>query len=386
MKSRNENMKHIEKPVPMLDLVEEYHSLKDDVDTSLQNVLERGDYINGKEVQQFNTLFSDYLGAKRVISCANGTEALQLALMSLNLQKGDEVIIPSFTYIASVEVVALLGYTPVLIDVNPDTFLLDIEELEEAYTNRTRAIIAVHLFGQCVDMESLLKWARKKGIWVIEDVAQATGAVCKIEGGKKQKAGVLADIACFSFFPTKNLACYGDGGAVSTNNLELGDRIHMLANHGQYKKYEHHLVGCNSRLDTLQAAILLAKLPYLDKFNLARNKIAQRYDEALSPISSIQIPQRLSYSSHVFHQYTIKLREERDALKNFLEEKGIATMVYYPKAVHQQKGYKNIVTCCGKLPNASLLTEQVLSLPISPFLSEENQEKIISLILKFYAK
>lgn len=368
--------------MPMVDLHGQYLKIKQEVDEGIQEVLAQSAFINGPAVKEFQQMLSDYLGGCHVITCGNGTDALQIALMALNLQPGDEVIVPAFTYVASIEVIALLGLTPVLVDVDYNTFNINL--IEQAISSRTRAIIPVHLFGQSCDMEPLLELASKHGLYVVEDNAQAIGAEYTFSDGRKVKTGTMGIIGCTSFFPSKNLGCYGDGGALFCHDDALAERIRMISNHGQRVKYHHDIVGCNSRLDTLQAAVLKAKLPHLDAYNKARASAADYYTAHLSGLEGIVPPTVAHYSSHVFHQYTLKIKQgRRDALKVFLAEKGIPSMIYYPLPLQEQKAYRSHCRISGDLGVASTLCQEVLSLPMHTELTTEQQDMVIESIKSF---
>lgn len=362
----------------MVDLNGQYVKIKSEINSAIQKVIDSSAFINGPEVKCFKEELSDYLGCKHTITCANGTDALQLALMSLNLTPGDEVLVPDFTFIASAEVIALLGLKPVFVDVDPNTFLLDLDKLRKLITSKSKVIIPVHLFGQCVNMQDLMSIANEYNLKIIEDNAQALGADVKIKD-KWIKAGTVGHIGCTSFFPSKCLGCFGDGGAIFTNNEELGEELTYLANHGQKVKYYNDLVGVNSRLDTIQAAILSVKLNYLDNYIAARQKAADKYNRLLSDISNINIPQKTDYSTHVFHQYTLKA-EKRDELKKFLQEKSIPAMIYYPIGMHNQKAYKTT----GDFSVSDKLCKEVISLPMHTELTEDQQEYIAEAIKSFY--
>ena len=326
--------------IRMVDLKTQYHRLKSEIDKAISEVLESTQFIKGPEVKKFETNLASYLGTKQVIACANGTDALQIAMMALNYQPGDEVITASFTYVATAEVIALLKLKPVLVEVNPDTFTIDPAAIEKAITSKTKAIVPVHLFGQAADMESIMKVAAKHNLDVIEDNAQAIGADYTYSNGTKVKAGTIATtVGTTSFFPSKNLGCYGDGGALSTNDEALAAKIRMIANHGQSVQYVHDEIGVNSRLDTLQAAILDVKLKDLDDFANRRRKVADYYDKAFKGLMNVQTPVRAAYSTHVFHQYTLKLKNvNRDEVRKKLADKGIPSMIYYPVTPACSKG------------------------------------------------
>lgn len=369
----------------MVDLKGQYKKIQKEIDEAVIAVIRNANYINGPEVTSFKKNLSDYLGGVYVIPCANGTDALQIAMMALGLEPGDEVIVPAFTYVATAEVIGLLKLKPVMVDVNPFNFNLAIPNLEKAIGPNTKAIVPVHLFGQCVDMEPLMKIAKERGLYVIEDAAQAIGAIYTFSDGTKKQAGTIGDIGCTSFFPSKNLGCYGDGGAVFTTNASLAEKIKMLSNHGQVKKYEHKYIGVNSRLDTIQAAILDIKLQYLNEYIRARQIASDRYDNLLAEISEIQIPIRNTYSSHVFHQYTIKVADDkRDALKKHLETAGIPTMIYYPIPLNEQEAFNRIGIVSGSLKETKFLCESVLSLPMHTEITEEEQKFIVDTISFFF--
>ncbi|RZK18569.1 MAG: DegT/DnrJ/EryC1/StrS family aminotransferase, partial [Flavobacterium sp.] len=326
-----------------------------------------------------------YLNVKYVIPCANGTDALQIALMALELEPGDEVIVPSFTYVATTEVIALLGLVPIMVDVDPDTFNVTADIIKLAITPKTKVIVPVHLFGQVANMEEIMVLANEHNLFVIEDNAQAIGAEYTFADGRKVKAGTIAHIGTTSFFPSKNLGCYGDGGAICTNDDELGAKIQMMANHGQVKKYVHKYIGVNSRLDTLQAGILNVKLKYLDQYSRARGAAASYYDKGLANLDGIQTPVRNPQSTHVFHQYTILVKNgRRDELKKFLENKGIPAMIYYPVPLNEQEAFKNISRVIGDLAVSTGLCQAVLSLPIHTEMKETVQDYIINTIQHFY--
>lgn len=375
------------KTIEMVNLKAEYQKIKCEVNEAIQNCIDNAAFINGPQVQEFSKALENYLGVKHVIPCANGTDALQIALMSLDLKPGDEVIVPSFTYVATAEVIALLGLIPIMVDVMPDDFSIDLEQVKKSISSKTKVIVPVHLFGQCVGMEQLLQIAKEKKLYVIEDTAQAIGAKYTFRNGTVIQAGTIGNIGTTSFFPSKNLGCYGDGGAIFTNEDELAHKIKMIANHGQSKKYQHDIVGVNSRLDTLQAAILNVKLKHLDEYSKARNEVAQYYDNSLREIEGITIPKRVPYSTHVYHQYTIKISDnKRDELKHFLLEKGIPSMVYYPIPLHLQKAYQNNNYPMGAFPVAEGLCNRVLSLPIHTEMNETELKYIISSIKEFYKR
>jgi UDP-2-acetamido-2-deoxy-ribo-hexuluronate aminotransferase len=367
----------------MVDLKRQYHKIKAEVDAAVLNVLESTAFINGPDVNHFAKELAEYLDVKHVIPCANGTDALQIALMALGLQPGDEVITPSFTYIATVEVVALLRLTPVFVDVDKDTFTMDLDSVRKAITPKTKAIIPVHLYGQCVDMEPLLALAKQHNIPVIEDNAQAIGGTYTFADGKTVKTGSMGAVGCTSFFPSKNLGGYGDGGAIFTNDDALAESLKMIANHGQKTRYYHEVVGCNSRLDTIQAAILRIKLRHLDEYCDARRKVADYYDKAFAGNAKITTPARAANNKHVFHQYTLKLNGvDRDDLHNKLAERKIPSMIYYPVASHKQNMLAAYNTKDQDLPVTNMLQGCVLSLPIHTELTEEELAYITKNLLE----
>jgi dTDP-4-amino-4,6-dideoxygalactose transaminase len=372
--------------IQMVDLKTQYLNIKTELDTAVQEVFNDTSFINGPQVNKFATELSDYTGAKFVIPCANGTDALQIAMMAIECKPGDEIIVPAFTYIATVEVIALLGLIPVFIDVDEFTFNMNTDQLEAKITNKTVGIVTVHLYGQCANMEEILKISKANGLRVIEDTAQAIGSMYTFSDGSKKQAGTMGNIGTTSFFPSKNLGCYGDGGAIFTNDATLAQKIKMIANHGQNVKYFHDSIGVNSRLDTLQAAILSVKLKFLDKYTKSRNEVAEKYDIAFKNSTNIIIPKRNINSTHVFHQYTIILNEniDREAFKNYLSTCGIPTMVYYPLPLHLQKAYLNYGGKEGQFPVSEKLCKHVLSLPIHTEMGNEEQDYIIEHILKYF--
>jgi len=371
--------------IPMVDLKSQYAHIKEAISEKLYDCLESGAFIQGPAVKIFETRFKEFLKVKHVISCANGTDALQISLMALDLQPGDEVICPAFTYVATAEVIGLLGLKPVMVDVDPDTFNLDVVQLSQVLTSRTRAIVPVHLYGQSSNMQAIMAFAHAHHLYVVEDNAQAINANYRFSDGTTHKTGTIGHIGCTSFFPSKNLGCYGDGGAIMTNDDDLATKIRMIANHGQNKKYYHKVLGCNSRLDTLQAEVLNIKLNYLDQYTEARNIMASFYDEHLKGIPQIQIPQRAPYSNHVFHQYTIKVGDQkRDALKAFLSDKGIPSMVYYPLPLYKQEAFKRYVPDGFILEHTETLCEEVLSLPIHTEFNERDATYIVGAIKDFF--
>lgn len=371
----------------MLDLKAQYDEIGTEIDDAVKRVLLSSRFIKGPEVNIFEKELSEYFRNKNVITCGNGTDALQLALMALDLKPGDEVITTDFTFIASAEVIALLGLNLVLVDVDPDTYNISVEGIKKAITPNTKAIIPVHLFGQCADMEKILKIADDNGLYVIEDSAQATGAEYIFSNGVRKKAGTMGIIGATSFFPSKNLSCYGDGGAVMTNDDFLAEKIRSIANHGSKVKYHNDIVGVNSRLDTIQAAILSVKLKYLDDNNIARQQVAEKYDKALGEIDEITTPVRSAFSTHIFHQYTIRVKNgKRDDLQSFLKTKNIPSMIYYPFPMHAQKAYAHLEFNNSNMPVSTELCKEVLALPIHPWMEEDQQDYIINSIKEFFAK
>jgi UDP-2-acetamido-2-deoxy-ribo-hexuluronate aminotransferase len=370
--------------IEMVDLKGQYEKIQDEINLAIQNTVSSANFINGPEVNLFKQNLSNYLGGAHVIPCANGTDALQIAMMALDLKPGDEVIVPSFTYVATAEVIGLLNLTPVMVDVDPETFTITIDNIKPAVTDKTKAIVPVHLYGQCADMEPILKFARENNIYVIEDTAQAIGAKYTFSDGTQKQAGTMGDIGCTSFFPSKNLGCYGDGGAIYANSETLAAKIQMIANHGQVKKYVHKYIGVNSRLDSLQAAILNVKLIHLDQYSTARQAAASRYDILLSGINGLELPKRALNSTHVFHQYTMKIKgDRRDSLKLFLEQNGIPAMIYYPIPLNEQEAYKNIGRVGGDLGITYRLCGTVLSIPMHTELIEQQQVFIADKIKYF---
>jgi dTDP-4-amino-4,6-dideoxygalactose transaminase len=370
--------------IQMVDLKTQYENIKTEIDKSIQEVIDSTAFINGPKVKEFAKNLSDYLGGIHVVPCANGTDALQIALMALGLMPGDEVILPVHTYVATAEVIALLNLKPVFVDVDPSYFTLDVEKIEEKITPKTKAIVPVHLYGQCTYMEALLEIAQKYSLYVVEDTAQAIGAKYTFSSGNEVFAGTIGHIGTTSFFPSKNLGCYGDGGALFVRDSDLAERCRMIANHGQRIKYHHDIIGCNSRLDSLQAAVLDVKLKYLDKYSQARQQAASYYNEKLNDIPGLSIPKVADYSTHVYHQYTVVLDESvnRTAFQNFLKENGVPTMIYYPVPLHKQKAYQE--NNSGEhFPVTEKLSETVLSLPIHTELTRDEQDYIINLINQY---
>jgi pleiotropic regulatory protein degT len=371
--------------IAMVDLHGQYERIREEINHAIQEVLDSAAFINGPQVKQFAQHLAEYNRVEHAVTCANGTDALQIALMALGLQPGDEVIVPVHTYVATAEVIALLHLKPVFVDCVADRFTIDISRIEEKITPRTKAIVPVHLYGQCADMEPLMEIARRHNLFVVEDAAQAIGADYTFSDGHTQKAGCIGDIGTTSFFPSKNLGCYGDGGALFIRDDRLAERARVIANHGQEIKYHHSIVGCNSRLDTLQAAILDVKLRYLHEYTAARNRVADWYDRELAGVKGILLPERAANSTHVFHQYTIRVgNHRRDELKTFLQAQGIPTMIYYPIPLHLQPAYAMESQGRGSYPVSEQLSEEVLSLPIHTEMKAEDQEYIIRQIKAFF--
>ncbi len=375
------------KKIQMVDLKSQYEKIKTEVDAAIQNVLDNTAFINGPEVKSFQAELEQYLEVKHVIPCANGTDALQIAMMALDLKPGDEVITADFTYVATAEVIALLGLKPVLVDVVPNTFEIDVHAIEKAITPKTKAIVPVHLFGQCADMEAIMALAKKHNLYVIEDTAQAIGANYKYADGSTKKAGTIGTVGCTSFFPSKNLGCYGDGGAIFTNDDALAAKIRMIANHGQSVQYVHDSIGVNSRLDSIQAAVLRIKLRDLDNYAAARNNAAIYYDKAFANHPKLKTPARATFSDHVFHQYTLQLSGvDRNAFREFLSGKEIPAMIYYPIPLHLQKAYLDPRYKAGDFPVTEKLCDSVVSLPMHTELEEETLKYITDSVLEFLNK
>ncbi|MGC4102037.1 DegT/DnrJ/EryC1/StrS family aminotransferase [Ferruginibacter sp.] len=375
------------RPLQMVDTKTQYHKIKTEVDAAVLNVLESSVFIGGKVVSTFAENLAKYHGSKHCITCGNGTDALQMAMMALGLKPGDEVIIPSFTYIATVEVAALLNIKPVFVEVDKKTFCIDPAEIEKAITSKTKAIVPVHLYGHAANMEAIMKIADAHSLFVIEDNAQAIGNDYTFSDGTTKKTGNIGHIGCTSFYPSKNLGAYGDGGAMFTNDDELAAKLRMIASHGQSKRYYHDVVGCNSRLDAVQAAILDIKLKHLDEYIAARRAAADFYDKAFADNKKITIPFRDAASKHVFHQYTLLLEGvDRDALHQFLADNGVPSMIYYPVPAHRQKMFDSFGGSNFILPITDWLTERVISLPIHTELDEEQQQFIVSKVLEFVNK
>ncbi len=371
------------KKIEMVDLRSQYSRIKADIDRAVSGVIESAAFIKGPDVRLFEEELQRYLGVRNVIACGNGTDALQIAMMALRLKPGDEVITTNFTFIATVEVVELLGLKLVLVEPDKDTFNISVKAIEKAITPKTKAIVPVHLFGQCADMEPILQLADKHGIHVIEDAAQATGADYRFRNGTIRKAGTMGIIGTTSFFPSKSLACYGDGGAIFTDNDELATLIRSITNHGMKVRYYHDNIGVNSRLDSIQAAILRVKLRHLDEFNEARRDAASFYDNELGGLPDVSIPHRADYSTHIFHQYTLKVEsEERDKLRECLENEGIPSMIYYPVPLHMQKAYAHLGYSQNDFPVTGKLCSEVISLPIHSEMEKEQLTYITGCIRK----
>ncbi len=372
------------KQIQMVDLRSQYLKIKQEVDKEIQKVIDSCQFINGPAVHEFRTDLQNYLGVKHVIPCANGTDGLMVSMMALGLQPGDEVITASFTFIATAEVIAVLGLIPILVDVDPDTFNLDPVAIEKAITPKTKAIVPVHIFGQCADMDSILNIAKKNNLFVIEDACQAIGADYLFDDGTSIKAGTIGDIGCTSFFPSKNLGAYGDGGAIFTNNDTYAEDLRAIVNHGMKIRYYHELIGVNSRLDSIQAAILRVKLNYLDQYAKERNRVADYYDRAFKNNPKLKIPVRSGKSTHVFHQYTLVAREfDRNELQKFLKDRNVPAMIYYPVPLHLQEAYRIARYKEGDLPVTEELAHKVISLPMSTELDNEQLEYMTASVLDF---
>lgn len=375
------------KKIQMVDLMTQYEKIKPEVDAVILDILKSAQFINGPEVKSFQEELEAYLGVKHVIPCANGTDALQIALMALGLKPGDEVITPSFTYIATTEVIALLGLKPVFVEVDRDTFCVDPSALEAAITDKTKAIVPVHLYGQAANMDAIMEVANKYNLAVVEDNAQAIGSDYYHNDGSVSKTGTIGHIGCTSFFPSKNLGCYGDGGALFTNDDELAAQIRMIANHGQSKRYYHDVVGCNSRLDSIQAGVLRIKLRELDNYIAARRSVADYYDKFFEKYDGVKTPVRGAESKHVFHQYTLTLEGiDRDALNAYLAERDIPSMIYYPVPAHRQKMFESFGSESTDLQITDWLTERVISLPIHTEMEEEQLALICKTVAEFIEK
>ena len=372
------------KEIRMVDLKTQYEKIKNEINTAIESVLDSTAFIKGPQVSQFEGNFAKYLDIRHVVACANGTDALQIALMGLGLERGDEVITPDFTFISTIEVIALLGLKPVIADVDSRTYNIDPVSVKRKISNKTKAIIPVHLFGQCADMDSIMSIAREHNLYVIEDTAQAIGAEYHFASGIMNKAGTMGNCGCTSFFPSKTLACYGDGGAVVTNDDQLADKMRVISNHGMKTRYYHDLIGVNSRLDTLQAAILSIKLKKLDQYNKARQSVAEFYDREFEGIDKIETPFRSTYTSHVFHQYTIKLKGlDRESFRQYLQSKGIPAMIYYPVPLHRQKAFAYLNCSDNDFPVTEELCKSVMSLPIHTELDEEQLTYITETVKEY---
>ncbi len=374
------------KSLQMVDLKSQYHNMKSEIDTAIAAVIDNTTFINGPAVKQFQTDLEAYLDVKHVIPCANGTDALQIAMMALGLKPGDEVIVPAFTYVATAEVIALLGLTPVLVDVDSETFNVTAELIAPAISDKTKAIAPVHLFGQCADIEAIMALAQQYNLYVIEDNAQAIGADYTFANGTKAKSGTIGHIGCTSFFPSKNLGCYGDGGAIFTNDDDLAVKLRMVANHGQSKQYHHTVVGVNSRLDSIQAAILGVKLKRLNQYSAARLAVADAYDAAFAKIPQLTTPVRAPNSTHVFHQYTMHVAGgKRDALREHLAVNGVPAMIYYPIPLDEQAAFEGVCKVVGDLKVTQTLCKSVISLPMHTEMEAADLERIVSAVVGFFA-
>jgi len=370
--------------IQMVDLKSQYLKIKDEIDSGIARVINNTEFINGQDVNDFRKELATYLNVGNVITCGNGTDALQIAMMALGLKPGDEVISTDFTFIATVETIALLQLTPVMVDVDPETYLINPDEIEKAITPRTKAIVPVHLFGQCADMERIMDIARRHNLYVIEDTAQAIGSDYHFSDGTVKKAGTIGHIGCTSFFPSKNLGCYGDGGALFTNDAELAEKISSIVNHGMEIRYHHDRIGVNSRLDTIQAVVLRAKLPHLDEYNNARRKAADFYDKAFANCPKISTPKRADKTTHTFHQYVVRLNGvDRTALMEHLKAKGVASAVYYPIPLHKQKAFQGFKSDPNAFPVTDKLCESVMALPMNTELNDETLKYITDSVLEF---
>ena len=371
--------------IQMVDLMGQYRKIKDQIDKNLIDCIESGRLVNGPIVSEFSNNLSEYLNVKHVIPCANGTDAIQIAFMALGLKAGDEIICPSWTYIATAEAAAILGLKPVMCDVDPNTFNVTEEFIEPLITNKTKAIIPVHLYGQSCEMEGIMNLAKKYNLKVVEDNAQAIGSIYTFSNGEEKYTGTMGDIGTTSFYPAKNLGCYGDGGAIFTNNDGLAEKIRMIVNHGENKRYHHKIIGCNSRLDSLQAVILNIKLKYLDDYNSTRRIMADNYNKAFQNINNLQTPIEIDNSTHVYHQYTLKvLNGKRNELKEYLQKNGIPTMIYYPIPLYKQEAFSSYVDSNYYLKNTEELSKNVISLPIHTEIENSSQDFIIEKVLNFF--
>jgi len=375
------------KTIQMVDLVSQYNKIKTEVNEALEGVMNSAAFVNGPEVQMFKKELAEYLNVKHVIPCANGTDALQIAMMGLGLKPGDEVIAPTFTFVATAEVIALLKLTPVLVDVDPETMVIDPDAIRKAITPKTKAIVPVHLFGLCANMHEILDIANEHNLYVIEDTAQAIGADHSMKDGSVKKAGTIGHVGCTSFFPSKNLGCFGDGGAIFTNDDALAEHLAIIVNHGMKVRYYHDEIGVNSRLDAMQAAILRIKLRRLDDYNLARNKAAEAYNAAFANHPNIVTPVKASYSNHVFHQYTLKIKNaDRNGLQKHMMDNGIPAMIYYPVPMHLQSAYQDPRYKKGDFAVADALMEEVISLPMHTELEDDQIELITKTLLEYLNK
>lgn len=373
------------KKIEMVDLKSQYQKIKLEVDKAVIDVIESCAFINGPVVKEFCDELAKFTGSKYIIPCANGTDAIQIAMMAMDLQPDDEVIVPVWTYVATAEVIALLKLKPVFVEINPDTFCIDVSKIESKITSKTKAIVPVHLYGQCADMEPIMKLAKQYNLYVIEDTAQAIGAVYTFSDGSQKQAGTIGHVGTTSFFPSKNLGGYGDGGAIYTQDEKLASQMKMIAHHGERIKYYHDVIGCNSRLDSIQAAILKIKLAHLKDYEQKRNEVASYYDRAFASHKNIKIPVRASNSTHVFHQYTLTLCDaDRDALKEFLAEKGIPSMIYYPVPLHHQLAYKMHHNPSDDFHISETLARTVISLPIHTEMEEEQLSYIVETFKSFF--
>ena len=371
--------------IQMVDVRSQYLKIKDEIDAGIQEVLVNTSFINGPQVKKFKQNFEAYLGVKHVIPCANGTDALQIAMMAVGLKPGDEVIVPAFTYVATAEVIGLLGLKPVMVDVDTDTFNINMDSLKAAVTERTKAIVPVHLYGQAANMEAIMQIAAAHNLWVIEDNAQAIGADYTLNDGRTAKTGTIGHIGCTSFYPSKNLGCYGDGGAMYTNDDALAELLHKIANHGQEVRYYHDVIGCNSRLDSIQAVVLSAKLPHLDAYCRARQEVAAYYDRVFRDINGLKIPARAPYSTHVYHQYTLQVKDgKRDLLKKWLDDHQVPNMIYYPVPLYKQEAFKSYVPENFRLENTEELCASVISLPIHTEMTEDHLDYISEQVRSFF--
>jgi dTDP-4-amino-4,6-dideoxygalactose transaminase len=371
--------------IQMCDLVGQYRKIRTEIDAAMAEVIGSSAFINGPQVNDFKTNLEKYTGARHVIPCANGTDALQIALMAAGLQPGDEVIVPAFTYVAAAEVIGLLRLVPVMVDVDAESFNTTLENIEKGLSPKTRAVIPVHLFGQSCPMEEIMTFAGKHKLVVVEDNAQAIGAQYRFADGTAKQAGTIGHIGCTSFFPTKNLGCFGDGGAIMTDDDALAGRLRMMTVHGQSAKYHHEVLGCNSRLDTLQAAILNVKLQHLDGYIEARQRAAAIYSDGLQGVKGLALPAKAPYSTHVYHQYTLRVKDgRRNALKAYLSEKGVPSMIYYPLPLNEQNAFKSIARTAGSLNISKELAGSVLSLPMHTELTAEEQEFVVATVKSFF--